>query len=73
MGRKTWIVLMWITTGSGGGILRTRQRTSGSMKGNEFLDQMSDYQLAKESGARTQIRRFFLCSLNDYDSHRQRR
>jgi len=43
------------------------------MKGNEFLEQMSADQLAKESGARTQIRRFVLCSLNDYDSHRQRR
>ena len=49
---------MWIRIGSGVGILRTRQRTSGSMKGNEFLDQMSDYQLAKESDARTQIRHF---------------
>ena len=64
---------MWIRIMSGGGILRTRQRTSGSMKGNEFHDQMSNYQLAKESGAGTQIRRFFPCSLNDYDSHRQRR
>jgi hypothetical protein len=43
------------------------------MEGNELLDQMSDYQLAKESDARTHTRRFFFRSLNGYDSRRQRR
>jgi len=40
-----WIEIKWLTTGSSGGSCERDNDTSDTVKGGEFVDQMSKYQL----------------------------
>jgi hypothetical protein len=42
-------VFIWLSTGTDGGLCEHRREPSSSMKGDEFLDQLSDYVLLKDS------------------------
>jgi hypothetical protein len=42
-GVRVWTGFTWLIISSSGGLLRTDKRTSGCVKGDEFLDQLDDF------------------------------